>query len=280
MTDWGQARILEGKKAVVIGGGGGGIGSGISEAIARAGADLAVVDLHPTRAAQAAEQLGRFGGTAVGIAADILNPADVERLVGDAEAALGGIDILVTVVGGQTAFGLPFVPLHEYTDEQIQRSLGLNIGYVLSAVRLVVPVMLRQGLGGSIVSIGSVSGGPNGAADQATYGAAKAGVSSLSRSIGAEYGYARIRMNVVSPGSIETPATAAARKPGGVDTALERIPLGRRGLPADIANSVVFLASDLSSYVTGQTLTVDGGASACHPLIHRSQRDRRTATST
>ncbi len=269
MSSWTDLPVLQGKRALVVGGGGGGIGSAISAAIADAGADIAVVDIDPGRARAAARDLARPGHDALGIVADILQPDQVRRLVEEARSGLGGIDVLVTVVGGQTVFGLPFVPLHEYSEEQVARSLGLNLGYVLDLLRAAVPVMLEQGSGGSIVSVGSISGGPNGAANQAVYGASKSAVSHLSRSISAEYGYAGIRMNVVSPGSIRTPATGQ-RERGEVDAVLQRVPLGRRGEPAEIADAVVFFASDLSRYVAGQTLAVDGGATACHPLPHAS----------
>ncbi|GAA4553675.1 SDR family oxidoreductase [Pseudonocardia xishanensis] len=260
---------LAGKRALVIGGGGGGIGWTISSTVAKEGADVAVVDKDPERAADAAARLEAFGGKSVGVVGDVLDRTDLRRAVGEARSLLGGIDVLVTVVGGQTVFGLPFVPLTEYTDEQVDLAFGLNLDYVVTAVREVVPIMVEQGTGGSIVSVGSISGGFHGAQNQAVYGASKAAVNHLARTVAAENGRAGIRMNVVSPGSVQTPATGT-RVSDEVDALLDHIPLGRRGRPEDIADVVVFFASDRSRYVTGQTLSVDGGASTGHPLPHIS----------
>lgn len=262
--------LLAGRRTVVIGGGGAGIGSAIAKRLGGCGARLAIVDVDPQRAADAAVDLGAAGIEAIGVTADVLDAAQVTAMVDDVVARLSGIDVLVTVVGGQIAFGLPFVPFHEYTDEQLTRSMGLNLTYVMRTLRAVLPVMLAQGTGGAIVSVGSISGGPNGSPNQAVYGAAKSGVAHLARSISAEYMPVGIRMNVVSPGSVVTPA-AGTRPQAELDALFNRIPAGRRGEPSEIADAVTFLASPLSSYVCGQTIAVDGGASSCHPLPHISK---------
>jgi 3-oxoacyl-[acyl-carrier protein] reductase len=169
--------------------------------------------------------------------------------------------VLVTVVGGQLAF-VPATPLHETSDEDWELVFDVNLRYVARAVRAGVRVFLAQGRGGTIVSVGSITGSA-GSPMQAAYGAAKAGLASLARSVAAEYSRDGIRMNVVACGPIATPVARAAQA-----GAAEWIPLGRPGESHEVADAAVFLASPLSSYVTGQSLVVDGGASAVGPFGH------------
>ena len=136
----------------------------------------------------------------------------------------------------------------------------LNLRYVARAVKAALRVFLAQGGGGTIVSVGSITG-IAGSPMQAAYGAAKAGLASLARSVAAEYSREGIRMNVVTCGPIATPVAEAAQ----VD-APDWIPLGRSGSADEVAEAAVFLASPLSSYITGQSLVVDGGATAVGPF--------------
>jgi 3-oxoacyl-[acyl-carrier protein] reductase len=138
----------------------------------------------------------------------------------------------------------------------------LNLRYVARAVRAGLRVFLAQGRGGTIVSVGSITGYA-GSPMQAAYGAAKAGLASLARSVAAEYSREGIRMNLVSCGPIATPVARAAQ----TGTA-EWIPMGRPGEPREVADAAVFLASPLSSYVAGQSLVIDGGATAVGPFPH------------
>jgi len=258
--------LMEGLRALVIGGGGAGIGAAISAGIAAAGADVAIVDVTDERAKAAAQTAAGFGRTAVPIVADIRQPADVERVVARAREALGGIDVLVTVVGGLMAFGVPFSRLHEVADEGWDFVFDMNLKYVYRVVKATLAVMLEQGSGGSIVSIGSDAGtAGHGAPNMAAYGAAKSGLAHLVTSVALEYGPDGIRMNMVSPGPTETGATSAlsATQIGLMNAA---IPLRHRGRPEDIANAVIFFASPMSRQVTGQVLGVDGGVSVQSPM--------------
>ncbi len=252
-------RLLDGHRAVIVGGGGGGIGRAISESFLDAGASVAVVDRDVERADAVVEELSHHGSTAISIGADMLVLDDIDRMIREAADGLGGIDVLVTVVGGHMVFGLPIAPLHEWSDEQIRRSIDLNLMYVLGLLRRVLPVMMENG-GGSIVSIGSEAGGHHGSARTSVYGAAKDALSHLARSVAVEYGPAGIRMNVVAPGSTTTPATSG-RSEAELAVLCETIPLRRMNEPADIADAVTFLASPSARNITGQTLTVDGGSS-------------------
>jgi 3-oxoacyl-[acyl-carrier protein] reductase len=128
-------------------------------------------------------------------------------------------------------------------------------------VRAALRDFLEQGTGGTIVSVGSITG-VAGSPEQGAYGAAKAGLASLARSVAAEYSREGIRMNVVAAGPIATPVAQAAQ----AEAELDWIPMGRAGTPDEVANAAIFLASPLSSYISGQTLIVDGGATAVGPF--------------
>jgi 3-oxoacyl-[acyl-carrier protein] reductase len=167
--------------------------------------------------------------------------------------------VLVTVVGGQLAF-VPAARLHELRDEDWRLMFELNLHYVARAVRAALLVFLAQGRGGTIVSVGSIAG-QAGSPMQAAYGAAKAGLASLARSVAAEYSREGIRMNVVTAGPIATPVARAAQA-----GALDWIPMGRAGEASEVADAAVFLASPASSYITGQSLVLDGGATAAGPF--------------
>jgi 3-oxoacyl-[acyl-carrier protein] reductase len=251
---------LQGKNALVIGGGGGGIGRAITRGLAAAGAAVAVADVDRERAEEAAAEVAATGAKAVGLTGDVRSREVIDGLVTRAAEELGGLDVLVTVVGGQLAF-VPATPLHETTDEDWDLMFDLNLRYVAWAVRAALRVFLAQGRGGTIVSVGSIAGAA-GSPMQAAYGAAKAGLASLARSVAAEYSRQGIRMNLVTCGPIATPVARAAQ----TETALDWIPMGRSGEAREVAEAAVFLASPLSSYISGQSLVVDGGATAVGPF--------------
>jgi 3-oxoacyl-[acyl-carrier protein] reductase len=263
---------LTGQRALVVGGGGHGIGRAICRAAAAAGASLAVADISAPAARDVVAEIVDRGGEAIAVTGDVTDRAVAGGLVREADSALGGITTLITVLGGQGPFHIPFSRLHELTDREIDLAMTVNLGYVYDVLRASLAVMLERGEGGAIVSVGSISGGHTGAPRQSAYGAAKAGLSSLARTVAVEYGPDGIRMNVVSPGSISTPSADA--RPG-IETIAASIPLQRRGTPEDIASAVVFLASSAASYVSGQTLCVDGGVGCAFP-IPRAQAPRPT----
>jgi 3-oxoacyl-[acyl-carrier protein] reductase len=258
----GAQPLLEGSRVLVVGGGGVGNGRGIAFGVAEAGARVAVADLDVDRAREVAQKITERGGEAHPIRCDVLVPEDIERAIAETVDALGGLDSVVTVVGGYSLFA-PWTPLAQVTDDQWSLIMDLNLTYVFRFTRAALNVFLAQGTGGSIVSIGSISGNvssPYGAA----YGAAKAGLVNLAKSVSVEYGHAGIRMNVVSCGVIATEAQQA-NFPGGGGLA-ERIPLGRPGKPEEIAAAVIFLASPYASYISGQNLTADGPLTSRFPL--------------
>jgi len=253
---------LSGSRALVVGAGQG-IGRACAVRLGEAGATVGVLDVLAERGAAVAAEITAAGGQAYPFTADVLALARADDLIDSVVATMGGLDTVVTIVGGQTPFH-PFQPTHETDDAALDAVLHGNLGYVLHLLRPLLRLFKEQG-GGTIVSIGSISGvvsSPN----HSAYGAAKAGLINLSRSITAEYGRFGVRMNVVSPGLALTVVAKAHFDAATLAGAAERIPVQHVGAPEDIANAVLFLASPLASNVSGQNLTVDGGILSRYPL--------------
>ena len=218
-----------------------------------------MVDLDPARAEQAAAEIAEAGGRSLALAGDVRTAGEVERLVTSAADELGSLDVVVTVVGGQLAF-VPAARLHEIADEDWRLIFDVNLHYVARTAAAAIRRFLDQGGGGSIVSVGSITG-QVASPQQAHYGAAKAGLASLARSVAAEYGRDGIRMNVVAGGPIATPVARAAQAGN-----MGWIPMGRAGEPEEVAEAVAFLASPAASYINGQSIVLDGGATALGPF--------------
>lgn len=246
---------LAGKNAVVIGGGLG-IGRASAELLSGAGAAVAIVDVEQDRADAVAAALTSGGAKAAGICADVLDREVGPAAVIEAAERLGGLDVMVNVVGRST-----YAPLIEMTDEHFELDLDRNMGYVRRLCRSFARRLVRDAHGGAIVNIASVAG-LLGAPGNAGYGAAKAALISLTRSMAAEWAEYGIRVNCVAPGSIATDHWVSSRGAGAEDEARHRvmaIPMARMGDQREVAKAVLFLASDMASYVTGETLVVDGG---------------------
>jgi 3-oxoacyl-[acyl-carrier protein] reductase len=253
---------LTGRRALIVGAGQG-IGRACAVRLAEAGATVGVLDVRPERSAEAAAEITAAGGRAYPFTADVLALSPADELVERVVSAKCGLDTVVTIVGGQTPFH-PFRPTHETSDAALDAVLHGNLGYVLHLLRPVLRLFREQG-GGTIVSIGSISGvvsSPN----HSAYGAAKAGLINLARSVTAEYGRFGVRMNVVSPGLALTVVAKAHFDAATLEAAAERIPVQHVGAPEDIANAVLFLTSPLASNISGQNLTVDGGILSRYPL--------------
>ncbi|MEI2775350.1 MAG: SDR family oxidoreductase [Tetrasphaera sp.] len=248
---------LRAKRCLVVGGGGEGIGRAITRAFGQEGARVVVADLDGDRAVEAARELADRG---LPLTVDVRSRAELTGLVDQAVRWLGGLDVVVTVVGGQMAH-VPAVTLHDIEDQDWDTMYELNLRYVARLLRLVLPVLQRQGRGGVIVSVGSVAG-VMAAPHQAGYGAMKAGLLSLARTVAAEYAHASIRMNVIVAGAIAT--AASSNEP--TDEWIAEVPLGRYGTSAEVAAAAVYLASDDARYMTGQQLVLDGGVSVRGPF--------------
>jgi NAD(P)-dependent dehydrogenase (short-subunit alcohol dehydrogenase family) len=240
--------LLDGRRAVVTGGGSG-IGEAAARRMAAEGAEVAVLD----RDAAAAERVaGEVGGLA--LVADVADSEALTAAIDRAAAELGGLTTLFSNAGVGN-----LKPLHTYTDKEWHLLVDVNLTATFTGLRAVVP-HLRAAGGGSIVHMASVSG-LRPTRGEAPYAAAKAGAIALTQSAALEYGPDGIRVNCVSPGFIHTGLTDfACTTPEIHDPIAAATPLGRVGQPDDIAKAVVFLCSDLASYVTGQNLVVDGGS--------------------
>jgi 3-oxoacyl-[acyl-carrier protein] reductase len=225
-----------------------GIGLGIARALHGAGAKVAIVGRDAERARAVAADLGE---RTVGVACDVAKGDQVEAAVAAAEAALGPITILVNNAG-LTRDNI----LLRLTDDDWDAVLDANLKGAFHTTRAVIKGMMKR-RAGRIVNLSSIVG-LTGNKGQANYAASKAGLIGFTKSIAKEYASRGILANCIAPGFIETDMTAALPEAAKA-TLLEGIALGRLGRPEDVAGAVLFLASDLAAYITGQVLVVDGG---------------------
>ncbi len=248
---------LNDKVAIVVGAGTvqGGMGNGKAAAIAlaREGASVACVDIDLPAAEETAEAIMEKGGRAVALQADATKEKDAQRFVESTASKLGPVDILFNNIGTDVG-GKSF----RATEEEWDRIMNINLKGIYFASKYAVMEMQKTG-GGAIVNNASMAAFT--AFYVFAYSAAKGGVVAMTRSMAASLGKYNIRVNCVAPGFIATPMGAPVLR-GDVDGIIqERCPIKRRGQPEDVANVVVFLASEYSAYVTGQTICVDGGMS-------------------
>jgi len=249
---------LGGKRALVAGSGPG-LGRSCARGLAEAGAAVACADIDGIRAAAVVDEIRAQGGRANAIEGDLRRSPDADRAVAETVAAFGGLDVVVDVIG-EIRWG----PVADLTDDDWDYSFDSVLRHVFNLGRAAGRQLVDQGTGGSVVAVSSVSGLAS-APFHAPYGAAKAGLMSLTRSLAIELAPAGVRVNCVAPGAVATPRVAgrmADAEESAARTPRSRAPLGRMGEPDEIAKVVVFLASDLASYVSGQTIVVDGAATA------------------
>lgn len=253
---YGPGLDLSGTVAVITGAGGG-IGSAITRSFAVAGAAVvAQYRTSQTGAEALVDSIRRAGGRAVSVRADITSEDECDGVVATAAREFGRLDALVNNAGVQ-----PVQDLATMTAEQWRGVVDANLTGTFLATQAAVRVMRGAG-GGSVTHIASIEGS-HPAWSHAHYSASKAAVLAHAKSAALEYGRDAIRVNAVSPGLIDS-GTLRTDWPEGVERWLGAAPLGRLGAGADVGNACVFLASPLASWITGQNLVVDGGASV-HP---------------
>jgi 3-oxoacyl-[acyl-carrier protein] reductase len=238
---------LTGKTAFVTGSTRG-IGRAIAQALYSAGAKVAIVGRELERARSVAAELG---DRAHGVACDVAQPSQVEAALAETEKALGPVDILVNNAG-VTRDNI----LLRLSDDDWNTVLDANLKGSFNTIRAAIKGMMKRRTG-RIINITSIVG-LTGNKGQANYSASKAGLIGLTKSVAKEYASRNILANCVAPGFIETDMTHALPAEARA-TLLEEIALGRLGRPEDVAGTVLFLASDLAGYITGQVLVVDGG---------------------
>lgn len=248
---------LDGRAVIVMGAGGGGIGTAIARHLGLAGATVVAVDIDPDKLSICTEALSEANIEHIGLVADGRDRdavADVVERAGSLAPLRGSVQVAGGMWPPQWA---PFAS----DDPAFDDVMALNFGSTVNTVRAVGRRLVAQGSGGSIVNIATTSA-LNGMPYGSAYAAAKAAVLSLTRSLAVEWGSRGIRVNAVAPGSIATPKSASTRSAGDTDrNDTDVIPMRRRGTSDDIARGVLFMMSDMSSYVTGQVLCIDGGTS-------------------
>jgi 2-hydroxycyclohexanecarboxyl-CoA dehydrogenase len=249
-------RRFEGR-AVVVTGGGGGIGGATCRRFAAEGAKVAVLDLDPMAGGAVARSIRDAGGEAEAIACDITDRASVDAAVAATEARLGGIDVLVNNAGWDV-----FRPFLKTDAELWQRLIAINLVGALNLHHAVLPGMVER-RHGRIVNISS-DAARVGSSGEAVYAACKGGLVAFSKTIAREHARHGITVNVVCPGPTDTALfegyKQGAGNPEKLVQAFERsIPLGRIGQPDDLPGAVLFFASDDAAYITGQVLSVSGG---------------------
>lgn len=243
--------LLDGKVAIVTGAARG-IGKAIALKFASEGADVAITDLVINEAAEETiAEIKAYGHKVEAYASNAANFDETHEIVDKIKADFGHIDILVNNAG-ITKDGL----MLKMTEAQWDAVLAVNLKSAFNFIHACAPIMLRQ-RGGSIINMSSVVG-VHGNAGQCNYSASKAGMIGLAKSIAQELGPKGVRANAVAPGFIETAMTAQLPEEIRKDW-MKKIPLRRGGQVEDIANVCVFLASDMSSYVSGQVIQIDGG---------------------
>ncbi len=244
-------KLLEGKNTIITGASRG-IGKGIAEVFAKQGANVAFTYSSSEEAAnQLEKELQELGVKAKGYKSNAANFKESEELVKNVLQDFGSIDVLVNNAG-ITKDNL----LMRMSEDDFDKVIEVNLKSIFNMTKAVQRTMLKQRQG-SIINMSSVVG-VKGNAGQANYAASKAGMIGFSKSMALELGSRNIRTNVIAPGFIETEMTGKLDEKV-VEGWREAIPLKRGGTPEDIANTCVFLASDLSAYITGQVINVDGG---------------------
>ncbi|NUT81939.1 SDR family oxidoreductase [Pseudomonas brassicacearum] len=239
---------------VLVTGGAQGIGRAIVEAFALRGARVVIADLGLARAEAVADELTAGGCQVQAVGIDLADATAICAMMAELEQRVGRLDILVHNAGY-----FPLTPFAEITPSMLERTLAVNLSALFWLTQAALPMFRRQGQGCVLVT-SSVTGPRVAYPGLSHYAASKAGVNGFIRNAALELAAENVRVNGVEPGMIATPAMANLGDDEVNRDIARRVPLGRLGKPSDIAGAMLFLASGLAGYVTGQTLVVDGGS--------------------
>ena len=245
---------LRGKRALITGGASG-IGQGVVKALADQGVDVVLTYISSAQGAQETIAYAQACGVkAKALRADLTDEAAVTQAVADAQGFMGGIDILVTNAGGI----LGRKPTLEITRQTWDDAFALNVTSTFMCCKAVIPAMIAQG-GGTIIMMSSQAAFDGGGVGTTYYAATKGAILAYNRGLAKELAPHHIRVNCVAPGLIDTRFHDIHTPPDMRAGVRSRIPLGREGTPADVAGAVVYLASDMSAYLTGESIIINGG---------------------
>jgi gluconate 5-dehydrogenase len=252
---------LDGRVAIVTGGTGG-IGSRLCEALSRVGARVVVHGRDESRAAAVVEQLRGEGAEAIGSVADLTVRADADRMVDEAMAAYGRVDVIVNTVGGGA--GTALYPAEAYPEAEWDRILDLNLRSALLPTQAAARAMIAGGEGGRVLHFSSVRGQLGIDNGFSAYVAAKGALDALTRQQATEWAKHGITVNTISPTFVATPQAASLLADEAFRAGLERrIPLHRIAETDDVVGATLLLCTDAAAFITGQILTLDGGLTAC-----------------
>jgi NAD(P)-dependent dehydrogenase (short-subunit alcohol dehydrogenase family) len=263
-------------KVAIITGGGGGIGRACALRLAEFGADIVIADIVPERCEETALRVRERGRGALPFPTDVMDTDQIRAMVAKADETFGRVDILVNNAGG-----VAYKPFLEQSERSWRKHIDINLVSMLAATSAAAPIMIRGGRGGSIVNVASIEGS-RAAPNVAVYAACKAGMINFTKSLALELAQHQIRTNCIAPDHTVTPGGRGNRA-GPVDPSTWRvptpeeqdrmnrvIPLNREGVDVECADAVVFLSSDMASYITGVILPVDGGTFAASGWVRSS----------
>ena len=242
--------LLEGRTAVITGAAQG-LGLAIAEAFVAEGANVVLGDLNEDAVVEAAKGLG-VGDRAIGMACNVVELEQVDALAQKAVEVFGSLDVMVNNAGITRD-----ATMRKMTEEQFDQVIAVHLRGTWNGLKSASGIMREQEKGGSIINVSSISG-KVGMLGQTNYSAAKAGIVGMTKAAAKEVGFKNVRVNAIQPGFIKTAMTAAMRQDV-IDSKLAEIPMGRAGEPSEVASVVVFLASDMSSYMSGTVQELAGG---------------------
>ena len=242
-----------GNKVSIVTGGGSGLGAATSRLLAKEGAKVLVADIRYAAAEETAKKISVAGGSAYPLKVDVTNADEVESMVMTAIKKFGKLDVMFNAAG-MAGEG----DVVELSESEWRRTMDINVTSIFLCLKYAIPKMIENG-GGSIINAASIKNF-TGDALSCVYPASKAAVVLLSRQTARKYASHNIRVNCVCPGHCETPMVLELyNTPEKMKTLLAKYPMGRLGKPMEVANAVLFLASDESSFITGSEITIDGG---------------------